>query len=553
MADKYTSDRSTVGALLALTSPSIRVPEWQRSYSWDSPRVEIFWSDLLNFSGRYPDANINDQEYFLGALVIVDADGQQLLLDGQQRLATATVLLSVVRDYLDEYRRDAAGRIQQRYIADIDDATNSTTYKLTMNRYDKDFFQREIQEFPAQDPKPTPKLASHHAIRAAREFFKKEFEAKYANLGRGVPAYEWALRVQKVLTNHVSVVAVRSADEDNASSVFETLNDRGIGLSTPDLLRTLLLRRANDEVEREEIIALWQSILEIEDEANVQHFLRHYWLSHYGDIKTHALYREIKQFIETEGKESVVFSRELSAGATLYRDIVTATESEPDLRRSLQAVEMLGATSLLPAILSAYSIEDIEGRKRFLNVLVATFVRHSVIGTLEMSKLETIAFDVARQLRTDRAFEPSIARLAAFVPDDEQFTTKFRTARLSRSKSARYILRELEHAIRKTQELVVEGTERVHVEHIYPQTPAADQRWKDHDLWVDRIGNLTLLARRLNEKIRNSKFIDKKPEYEKSDLLLTRQLLGYEDWNPAHINERQEWMSGFVKDIWKVA
>ena len=553
MADKYTSDRNTVGTLLALTSPSIEVPEWQRSYSWDNPRVEIFWNDLLNFSNRYPDKNITDQEYFLGALVIVDAGGKQLLLDGQQRLATATILLSVTRDFLKEYKADAAGRVQQRYIADIDDATNTTNHKLTMNRYDKEFFQREIQEFPAVEPAPVPKLNSHHAIRAARDFFKKTFETKYTELGRGEPAYRWALRIQDVLTNHVSLVAVRSTDEDNASSVFETLNDRGIGLSTPDLLRTLLLRRANTGAERDEIINLWETILAIEDEASVQSFLRHYWLSQYGDIKTHALYREIKQHIETKNVESLTFSRELAKTAALYHDIVTATEAEPDLRRSLLAIQMLGAASLLPAILSAYSIEDIEGRKRFLNALVAAFVRHSVIGGLELSKLENIAFEIARQLRADKAFEASISKLAAFVPTDDQFTTRFKTARVGRRNSARYVLREIEHAIRKTKELAVEETDRVHVEHIYPQTPAAADRWKDHDLWIDRLGNLTLLAKRLNEKIKNGNFSVKKPEYEKSDLELTKQLLKYADWNTSNVNERQEWMAGFAKDIWRVA
>jgi hypothetical protein len=177
-----------------------------------------------------------------------------------------------------------------------------------MNRYDKEFFQREIQEFPAVEPAPVAKLTSHHAIRAARDFFRKTFETKYTELGRGEPAYRWALRIQDVLTNHVSLVAVRSADEDNASSVFETLNDRGIGLSTPDLLRTLLLRRANTDAERDEIINLWETILAIEDEASAQSFLRHYWLSEYGDIKTHALYREIKQHIEAKNVESLGFS-----------------------------------------------------------------------------------------------------------------------------------------------------------------------------------------------------------------------------------------------------
>jgi hypothetical protein len=553
MADKYTSDRNTVGTLLTLTSPSIQVPEWQRSYSWDNSRVEIFWSDLLTFSNRYPEQNIADQEYFLGALVVVDAGGKQLLLDGQQRLATATILLSVVRDFLKEYKADAAGRVQQRYIADIDDATNTTNHKLSMNRYDKEFFQREIQEFPAVEPAPVPNLTSHHAIRNAHNFFKKTFETKYAELGRGEPAYRWALRIQDVLTNHVSLVAVRSTDEDNASSVFETLNDRGIGLSTPDLLRTLLLRRANSEAERDEIINLWESILAIEEETKVQSFLRHYWLSQHGDVKTHALYREIKQYIETKNVESLSFSRELAKAAALYHEIVTATETEPEVRRSLSAIETLGASSLLPAILSAYSIEDIEGRKKFLNVLVATFIRHSVIGGLEMSKLESVAFEMARQLRADKAFEASLSKLAAFAPTDDQFTAKFRTARVGRRASARYVLREIEHAIRKTKELAVEGADRVHVEHIYPQTPDAADKWKDHDLWIDRLGNLTLLAKRLNEKIRNAKFSVKKPEYEKSDLELTKQLLKYADWNTTNINERQEWMADFARDIWKVA
>lgn len=552
MPDRYTSDRSTVGSLLTLTSPPIQVPEWQRSYSWQSAHVETFWKDLTIFSDRYPAETIDEEEYFLGAIVIVETGPSHLLLDGQQRLATATILLSVMRDYLNRYRRDAAGRVQQRYIADIDDATNTTTYKLTMNRYDRDFFRREVQEFPA-DARADPELGSHHLIRNARLFFERQFETNYERFNGGRAAYDWALRIQKVVTNHVSVVAVSSTDQDNASSVFETLNDRGIGLSTPDLLRTLVLRRAHNDGEREEIIEHWRTVLETEEEAGVQNFLRHYWLSHYGDIKTHSLYREIKQHLEAHNTDSLQFSRELSAGASLYWDIVTASDNDPDLKRSLQAVEMLGAAALLPAILSAYSIEDIDGRKRLLHALVSTFVRHSVIGNLENSKLENVVFDLARQLRRDRDFGTAVRRLAEFAPGDPQFRVGFRTAQLTRRNSARYILRELEHALRITQELAVEGPERVHVEHIYPQTPENGQRWENHAALVDRLGNLTLLARRLNERIRNATFDQKKPEYARSDLLLTQRLLGYDAWSPHAISERQEWMADLAEDVWKVA
>lgn len=146
-----------------------------------------------------------------------------------------------------------------------------------------------------------------------------------------------------------------------------------------------------------------------------------------------------------------------------------------------------------------------------------------------------------------------MSKLAAFAPNDDQFTTKFKTARVGRRSSARYVLREIEHAVRKTMELAVEEADRVDVEHIYPQNPRDGDKWKDHDLWIDRLGNVTLLARRLNEKIRNEKFSVKKPEYEKSKLELTKQVLKYADWSTANVDDRQERMAGFAKDIWKVA
>ena len=141
----------------------------------------------------------------------------------------------------------------------------------------------------------------------------------------------------------------------------------------------------------------------------------------------------------------------------------------------------------------------------------------------------------------------------AFAPTDDQFTTKFKTVRIARRSSARYVLREIEHAIRKTKELPVEETAvSTWSTSIRRALPTPD-RWKDHDLWIDRLGNLTLLAKRLNEKISNEKFSVKKAEYEKSDLELTKQSLKYADWNTANVTERQEWMAGFAKDIWKVA
>jgi uncharacterized protein with ParB-like and HNH nuclease domain len=553
MPSQYTSEKKTIGELLSMTSPSIEVPEWQRSFSWKTEEIEIFWTDLMDFSERYPDKNMNDQEYFLGSIVLVDNGLTHLLLDGQQRLATATILLSIIRDYLARYSKDAATRTSQKYVTDFDDAVGSSSFKLTLNRYDRDFFRREIQEFgDYEDAPPSPTHGSHLLIRSAREFFRQKFEQKYLELGGGKQSFDWALRVRKVLTDHLSVVAVTSQDEDNAASVFETLNDRGIGLSTPDLLRNLLLRRAQEK-DHEEVIDCWKTVLEMEEATKVQEFIRHYWISLQGDVKTRKLYREIKAHVTQSGKEvdSLSFSRDLKQAAEIYKEISLGRDNDPDIQRILKGIDMLNAKSLMPAILSTYSVGTLEERRDMLSALLTLYVRYNIIGGFENTRLETVVFSVAMQLRTDRDFPSAIRRLKDLSPSDEEFIERFKTAQVRRRESARYILREIEHAKRITQEVMVETPDRVHVEHIYPQTPLAGQRWENHNSAIDRLGNLTLLSRAFNVTIKNSPFENKRPFYGQSDLLLARELTAFETWDIEAINRRQEQLSEYALSIWK--
>lgn len=238
MPDLYTPVKKTIGDLLSTTSPRIVVSDYQRDFSWTESEADVFFRDLLAFSDRYTAKNIETQEYFLGSMVLVTGGPDHLLLDGQQRLATATILLSVIRDQLNLFDKNAGIRLAQKYMYDNDDSTGARWYKLTLNRYDAEFFRREIQDgLEAEQILPT--LESHRLIHKVREYFLEKFEVKYKELGGGRPAFEWSLRVMKVLLNHMSAVVVSSSDEENASNVFETLNDRGINLSTVDLLRNL--------------------------------------------------------------------------------------------------------------------------------------------------------------------------------------------------------------------------------------------------------------------------------------------------------------------------
>ena len=544
----FDTNKRTIGDLLSMTNPPIVVPEWQRDYSWTTSEVETFWLDLLAFSDRFPADSIKGKEYFLGSVVLVVRDDAHLLLDGQQRVATATILLSVVRQYLHQYRENAATRVNQRFIADYDDAADKKTYKLTLNRYDRDFFRSTIQDEHTNGHNPTPELKSHELIHKARSFFAERFEEEYIALNDGLAAFQWALRIQQILTNHMSVVAVTSDDEDSAASVFETLNDRGIGLSTPDLLRNLLIRRARG-VDRDEVVECWLHVLEVDEEARVQDFLRHYWLSRHGDVKTRRLYREIKDHVEDNNVDSLELSRELRQAAIQYRELVAAKHDDAVTAKLLQDLQDLGAKALLPAVMSA---EDVGGEtdvRDLLADLVTFFVRHNVVGKLENSRLETVVFRLARNLREDRDFDAAHSALFDGLPTLDRFQNQFALASVSRQKSARYLLRKLELARRSTEEIDIAEASCVHVEHIYPRSPR-DSQWPRHKQVVNRLGNLTLLSRKLNQSVKNAGFEEKREAYRTSELMLTRELADVPEWNTDTIDARQLTLAREARDIW---
>jgi hypothetical protein len=536
---RYDASRQTVGTLLSTTSPRLEVPDWQRSYSWGSDEIEAFWLDLLAFEANYPGTNILGEEYFLGSTVLVTGGTTNLVLDGQQRLATATILLSALRDARRGYNANAAVRLQNKYIADFDDATETTTPVLTLNVYDREYFRAEVQdEATPERPRPAATLKSHGLVRKARTYFAERLAEESDRAGGGQSAFERNLRLGQVLCDHMSVVVVSSTDEDNAAAVFETLNDRGIGLSTPDLLRNLLMRRASNQDVRDRIVAAWQTVLSIADEASVDEFLRHFWVSNHGDVKSRKLYREIKDTILRDSLDPLQLSLELADAAPVYRDIARAQSSDPELRRLLEGLRTLGAKVTYPMLLSGYSVavdESSEELRDLARALTTLFVRYNVIGGRESTTLEATVYEAAAGLRDTGDFSDAIAALQALSPDGSDFIRRFGRASVSRIATARYLLREIEYEKRRTGELSVESPDRVHVEHIYPQTPAG-AKWPNHTQMINRLGNLTLLGRSLNTSI---------------NIVLTSELMSISSWTPAAVNARQVELSQWVFKIWK--
>lgn len=552
VVQSYHPEKQSIGDLLALTNPAIVVPDWQRNYSWRDEHVETLWNDLISFSDRV--ATPINEEYFFGSVVMVNAKDQRLLLlDGQQRLATCSILLSAIRDTLEGLDKKLSEYLQNNYLCAYDAIKKDVINKLQLNVYDRDFFKRLIS-ISREDGyvEPEPLYASHHMIKGARSYFMRVIEERTKEMTPDLKA-DWLRRLVDILVNHFTVIAAYSDNESKAAEVFETLNDRGIGLSTPDLLRNFVIRRTPD-AQKADVVSRWEDVIAFDTDSEIKAFLRHYWISKHGDVKTQSLYREVKSVIEQQEIASGGLSAELSDAARLYRRIKNAeadTEADADLLSAIDSIGA-GASILYPAILSIFGTLRGEDLTTALTALLNIYTRDGIIGGIENSVLENRFHKAARDLRGHASVAQFCAALADGALDDDDVRNRFERLSLAQNGPRRFLLHRIELAKRGTEELTVNPPSKVHVEHIYPQTPGAGQRWANHDRLVNRLGNLSLLDRRINSGIRNGVFAAKKPHYAKSEIAMTKELAGYDDWTEDRIAVRQAEFAGLVPGLWPV-
>lgn len=556
------ASKKTIGELLGSNAQRrLVVPDYQRSYSWDKNEVDTFWLDLSSFEQRHPGTDVTREDYFIGSIVAVEDDDKLILVDGQQRLATATILLAVLRDIARQYTEVLPDRIQRDFIRTEGVLGSGPRYSLTLNAYDRDFFRNRIQDYPRPDPdgQLPPKYSSHNRILNARDRLCSLISSRIDDIDSVDDKLAVLTRVRDVLCHRVVLVLVSAREEDAANDIFETLNDRGLSLSTLDLLRNFLLSRANEQ-DREEIVRWWGDVFSVSAKlAQVQTFLRHHWITRHGDVKSRGLYKEMKTVLLNEFQRGASdpkrFSLELSSSANVYSDLIGRRTDSEALNDDLDAVAELNATAVWPVALAAVEKHDAASARGVVRAALDLYVRWNVIMRLESTELEEFLYKRAHELWEGASLEAAVDSIVSAAPPVEDFVEAFAKASLSRRNQQRHVLERLEMVLRKdagADELEPRKAHTVHVEHVYPQKPAKSATWKDHDNWIDRIGNLTLLHQRLNASVKNGPFDKKKTKYVHSHLMLTRQLMDFDSWSPKHVEARQRMLAELAPRAWPI-
>lgn len=556
-----------------LRTRTLAVPAYQRSYSWstksksaavrdvaaDKQQVVEFWDDLHS-------SFTNKISYFLGTVVLAgsgeDGLGRKSVIDGQQRLATASLLLAAIRNrYRAGGELDDANATQQEFLGKYDKRARSDLPKLILNSEDRDYYQRHV----IRNETLVPINFSQRLLGEAYEYLQGKVDDFATSHGTN-----WQAKLGELetwLDESVQVVAIVVATEADAFMIFETLNDRGADLTIADLLKNFLFSQAGTRLD--EVQAGWLATLSnlgIDKVGNqlFTTFARHLLSSKFGLVREREVYGKLKGVVK-DPDSAVKFTQELNDTSRLYYAIIRSdsdywSEFPGSVGSAADVVAELKIERYRPLVLAALATFSHEEVERFVPALVSWSVRMLSAGNLSGGVAEAAFCDAAVEIRQRRVTTTeeilTKTKVGSLVPSDAVFEAGFRDWRAS-PRLSRYLLRSLELTERgETEpELVVnDDVDLVNLEHILPRN-AKDAEWpsfslEDRRSYVDRIGNHVLLKKGVNDRIGNKGWASKQAVLAASALDLTKQAATESDWTASSIDARQRKLAALAVKAW---
>ncbi|MFD4938303.1 DUF262 domain-containing protein [Streptomyces virginiae] len=536
-----------------LKSADLRVPIYQRSYCWQAEdEVSDFWADIKS-------AFEDNAEYFLGTVVLTAEGGgaRKMVIDGQQRLVTASLLVAAIRDeFHDRGEGKKSEGIQRRYLADEDLYSDGIEPKLSLNVDDDDVYQEIILTLGqvAHNARTEPIFRAYNYLRE---------RVNEVATAAGSSSADRLLKLVSFLESWARLGVVEVPTEADAYVIFESLNNRGADLTTADLLKNYLFGRAKDDIDK--VRTNWAKAMNSIDTTSASFiaFLRHYWSSLHGPTRERDLYKEIKRNL-TSQRKVVEFSRDLAEAATLYAAISNSDHEIWDThgvagRADISLISGFNLAPVKPLLMAAMKHFDPQELRKLTRHIVSWSVRGQIVGTINSRGTEDRYCAAALKVRSGAIVKAAKvqAELAQAIPSDNDFREAFAIARVSKNRDARYYLRALERGAQKTQhpELVPNEDEtQVNLEHVLPKNPNTSE-WPGFDKqeissWSLRLGNMVLLAAAENKRLGNKPFADKRVAFSQSSLTLTKKAGSHQDWTSEVVAERQGEFAELAVRVW---
>ncbi len=565
MAKTILLDTRTANLLELISNGRIyRVPPYQRDYSWKDEHWEDLWNDLWAMRG-----NANDRHY-MGALVIEGlSDREFLIIDGQQRLATLSILALAVLKQLEalagrgidpDANRERAAGLRNRFIGEKDPASLVESSKLFLNETDDAFYQDYlVQLHPPLNPRGLPK--SNRLLWECFEYFRKQLENTPDFQRDGGPL---ATFLNETVARQLLFILISVDDELNAYTVFETLNARGLELSSTDLLKNYLFSRVKVSADLQALQRRWRRLIETVRQERFPEFLRYHLLCEYKQVRRQRLFKMIRNTVKSP-QDVFALMEALEARAELFTALFDPNHEYWIERRACQPfireLNLFGVRQMTPLLFAAWERFLDENFVRVLKLVSVVSFRYTIVSGLNPNELEPVYHTAAKAILDGVAIRPAevFERLRPIYVNDEKFRQDLSMLEVDasnrRKKVAKYILARLESDAsgRECDPDTDPGT----LEHILPENPTEvwdeqypRNRWESD---VDRLGNLTLLESSANRRIRNAEYAAKREEYVNSGYRLTRDIpeMAPEHWSPAILDHRQRRLADRAVHLWR--
>ena len=530
------------------------IPDYQREYSWEESQVEDFWNDLksLCFS--------NESEHFFGQIVVHDENEDsnsttKYIIDGQQRTTTSIIFLSVLKQLaieITEYgvaeAEEIAEDIKIKFIGRWTASNDRLRFRPTS--IDADFFRTYIQVRSINSYNQKPRNRAQKRMKEAYQLLEKNLREEI----KGRTPQEQYLIINDFFNSFIygfKVMYVETSSLEEAFIIFESLNARGKGLETSDLLKNHLFKSSKSQIDS--VKNKWEKISDNIGSSEATKFIRYYWNAIESFSRTQNLYRKMKSKINTESQVIKVISElELLSDVytTLNANSGTSVFNHKLLNDSLKNLKSFSATSFYPIVFAMYLKNwDEKDISEVLLAIEKLIFRNIVIAKNAANKYELIFAELAISISNNNISKNKVVNdLNSYKISDEAFANHFKDLEVKNKPIIRYILKEINN-LGSSKETIISDSESVHIEHILPQSPG---EWYvyNHEEYVNKLGNLTLLGSEFNRKISNGLFDRKKEMYRNSEIKITRDLIDYSEWGVEEIKHRQDHLTRLALTIW---
>lgn len=534
------------------------IPKFQRDYTWETEQWDDLWQDILQL------VSDEETEHYMGYLVLQTTDNKNYqIIDGQQRLTTMSIIiLAVLKSLEDLVKNDTEKESNQKrketlhnsYIGTIDPVTLITNNKLKLNRNSDDYYRNYIvllKDLPIRNTN-----ASQKHMRECFQWYYDRIKKKFRT------GFELASFIDGIV-DKLFFTVIKVSDQLNAFKVFETLNARGVQLSSSDLLKNYLFSIVDEtkphENEIEELEKLWSNVIGKLGILKFEDYLRYFWNSSHKTVGKKNLFKTIKNEIKTK-EQTFNLLRDLIDTVDLY---IALSEPNDDfwnefkeVKDSLSELKMFQIKQTNSLLISAF--KNLE-KNQFLKLLKASVIisfRYNIIGGLNPNEQEEVYNSLALKINKEKTF--STKDLEKIYVNDENFVSDFSTKQFKNTtrnhRIVKYIYSKIEFY--KHHNEISWDSDLYTIEHILPES--ADENWgkfSDEEInrSVYRMGNLTLLEKKINREAGILPFNEKVTLFNQSNCKLTKVISEhYESWNEDKISARQKQLAREAKSIWRL-